>query len=234
VKTLLLLLSVSSLALLCGCASVSVKRERRTGGQPARKPVKIYVADFDASHGDFKIVGDEAKNPGAFKKHAEQLMTDYLVKNLSAHVAPAESVRGAKGRVPDRGWLVKGRFLRVYTGSRILRAGVGLGAGGTKMETRVEVYDLASRGKPFMTFETTGGSNAMPGLLTSTGPVSAAFSMATQAMMGISDDAARTSRMITGAISEYLADRGWIAKNKVYESKKPGQYQLVHEQWTGN
>ena len=102
------------------------------------------------------------------------------------------------------------------------------------METRVQVYDLASQGKPFMTFETTGGSNAMPGLITSTGPVSAAFSMATQAMMGVSDDAARTSRMITGALSEYLASRGWIAKNKVYESKKLGKYQLVHEQWTGN
>lgn len=226
-----LLLAVSSMAMLCGCASVSVRSESRTRSQPARKPVKIYVADFDAAHGDFKIVGDEAKNPAAFKKHAAKIMTDYLVKNLSAHVAPAEP---ATRRVSDRGWLVTGQFVRVYTGSRILRAGVGLGAGGTKMETRVQVYDLANRGKPFLKFETTGGSNAMPGLLTSTGPVSAAFSMATQAMMGISDDAARTSRMITGALSEYLASRGWIAKNKVYESKKLGKYQLVHEQWTGN
>jgi hypothetical protein len=229
-----LLLSASTLALLCGCASVSVKNERRTGAHPTRKPAKIYVADFDSSHGVFKIAGDEAKNPEVFKKHAEKLLTDYLVKNLNAHVAPAEPIRDARSGVPGRGWLLTGQFVRVNTGSRILRAGLGLGAGGTKMETRVEIYDLANRGKPFMTFETTGGSNAMPGLLTSTGPVSAAFSIATQAMMGISDDAARTSRMITGALSEYLASRGWIAKNKVYESKKPGQYQLVHEQWIGN
>jgi len=229
-----LLLSISSLALLSGCASVSVKSESRTGAQPVRKPVRIYVADFDAAHGDFKIVGDEARNPALFKKHAEKLISDYLVKNLSAHVAPAEAVKDAKGRVRGQGWLVTGQFVRVYTGSRVLRAGVGLGAGGTKMETRVQVRDLASRGRPFMTFETTGGSNAMPGLLTSTGPVSAALSMTTQAMMGVSDDAARTSRMITGALSEYLAARGWIAKDKVYESKKPGQYQIVHEQWIGN
>jgi hypothetical protein len=233
-KTLPLLLSAFSLALLCGCASVSVKSESRTGAQPPRKPVKIYVADFDTSHGVFKIAGDESKNPEAFKKNAARLLSGYLVKTLTAHVAPAEPVKSAQGRVPGKGWLLTGEFVRVNTGSRILRAGLGLGAGGTKMETRVEVYNLASREKPFLTFETTGGSNAMPGLLTSTGPVSAAFSMATQAMMGVSDDSARTSRMIAGALSEYLSSRGWVAKGKVYESKKPGPSQLVHEQWTGN
>src|SRR4029079_17604582 len=116
--------------------------------------------------------------------------------------------------------------------SRLLRSGVGLGAGGTKMETRVRVYDLASSAQPFLTFETTGGSNAMPGLLTSTGPVSAAFSMTTQAMMGVTDDAARTSRMITGALNGYLVEHGWLNKSKAYSAKKLGKYQLVHEQYT--
>ena len=90
-KTLALLLSASSLAFLAGCASVSVRSEHRAGAQPARKPVKIYVADFDTSHGGRSaIAGDGAKNPEAFKKNAQKLMSDYLVKNLSAHVAPAE------------------------------------------------------------------------------------------------------------------------------------------------
>jgi Domain of unknown function (DUF4410) len=233
-KTPALLLSASSLALLCGCASVSVKSENRTGAQPAHKPAKIYVADFDASRAVFKIGGQQANDPEAYKKNAQKLLSGYLVKNLTAHIAPAEAVKGAPGRISGRGWLLTGQFVRVNTGSRFLRATVGLGAGGTKMETRVEVYDLASQGKPFLRFETTGGSNAMPGLLEATGPASAVLSPFTQAMMGVSDDAARTSRMITGALSEYLAARGWIAKNKMYESKKPGQYQLIHEQWIGN
>jgi hypothetical protein len=126
---------------------------------------------------------------------------------------------------------VTGEFVRVYTGSRILRAGVGLGAGGTKMETRVSVFDLASAGRPFLTFETTGGSNAMPGLLTNPG-TSAAISMTMQAMMGVTDDAARTSRMITGELAEYLVERGWLAKDKAYSAKKLGKYQLVHEQYS--
>ena len=34
--------------------------------------------------------------------------------------------------------------------------------------------------------------------------------------------------MIAGALSEYYAERGWIAKDKVFKIKKPGEYQFVH------
>jgi hypothetical protein len=151
------------------------------------------------------------------------------VKGVNNHVAPAERVGNVVG-LPKTGWLVSGEFLRVNTGSRILRAGVGLGAGGTKMETRVHVYDLSSSAQPFLTFETTGGSNAMPGLLTNPG-TTAAISMTTQAMMGVTDDCARTSRMIAGELNEYLIHRGWLDKSKAYSVKKLGKYQLVHEQY---
>ena len=85
--------------------------------------------------------------------------------------------------------------------------------------------------EPFLTFETTGGSNAMPGLLTNPG-TSAAISMTTQAMMGVTDDCARTSRMITGALNGYMIDRGWLPKSKAYSAKRLGKYRLVHQQYT--
>jgi Domain of unknown function (DUF4410) len=111
-----------------------------------------------------------------------------------------------------------------------MRMIVGLGAGGSKMETSVEVFDLAAGGgKPFMHFSTTGGSNAMPGLITSGGPgVGAVYSMIHAAAVGTTDDAARTSRMIAGALSEYYGERGWIPKDEVFKIKKPGEYQLIH------
>ncbi len=219
-----------ALALLSSCASVSVKGEHRATKQPAQKPGKIYVANFDTRQGVYKIAGAESKDPEAFKKKTAETLSAYLVKGINTHVAPAERASGVVG-LPKIGWLVSGEFIRVNTGSRILRSGVGLGAGGTKMETRVQVYDLASSAEPFLTFETTGGSNAMPGLITSTGPVSAAFSMTTQAMMGVTDDAARTSRMIAGALNSYLVERHWLDKSKAYSQKKPGKFQLVHEQY---
>jgi hypothetical protein len=230
-KIATLLLPCLALVLFSSCASVSVRSEKQVAKQPVRKPTKIYVAEFGSSQGNYKIQGEPGKNPEAFKKKTAETLAAYLVKGINDHVAPAERASSV-GRLPKTGWLVAGEFLRVNTGSRILRSGVGLGAGGTKMETRVLVYDLASGTEPFLTFETTGGSNAMPGLLTSTGPGSAAFSMMTQAMLGVTDDAARTSRMITGALNSYLIERGWLEKSKAYSAKRPGKYRLVHQQYT--
>lgn len=215
-------------ALLSGCASVSV-RELRQSRSGVTKPQHIYVVPFDTSRGSFRIA--DAKTRGeidAFRQGTATLLADYTVRNVSKHVAPASKVV-SPAVAPASGWLVTGRFTRVHTGSRMLRMGVGLGAGGTKMETSVEVFDLSTgRRRPFLRFDTTGGSNAMPGLLTSTGPVSAAVSVASQAGTGVTDDAARTSRMITGALSEFMFERGWIPKEKVFKIKKPGEYQLVH------
>ncbi|MDR3404075.1 MAG: DUF4410 domain-containing protein [Chthoniobacter sp.] len=219
-----------SLILLSSCASVSVKGEQRTAGKPVRKPAKIYVADFDTTKGVYKIAGAENKDPEAFKKKIAGLLTGYVVKSVNDHVAPAQQAASTHG-LPRSGWLVTGEFVRVCTGSRLLRAGIGLGAGGSKMETRVSIIDLAGNSKPFMTFETTGGSNAMPGLLESSGPGSAVISMTTQSMMGVTDDAARTSRMIAGELNTYLIERGWLSKDKKYSVKKLGDYQLVHEQY---
>ena len=55
--------------------------------------------------------------------------------------------------------------------------------------------------------------------------------MLTQSMMGVTDDAARTSRMVAGELNTYMMERGWIAKDKKYSVKKLGEYQLIHEQY---
>lgn len=223
-------LFVLSLAFLSSCASISVKGEHRTSGKPAQKPAKIYIADFSTATGAYKIAGAESKDPEAFKKKIAGLLATYTAKSVSDHVAPAVRVTATRG-LPRNGWLVTGEFVRVNTGSRVLRAGVGLGAGGSKMETRVSVIDLAGNGQPFLTFETTGGSNAMPGLLESSGPGSAVISMTTQSMMGVTDDSARTGRMIAGELNNYMIEHGWLGKKKKYSAKKLGDYQLLHEQY---
>ncbi|MEA3212057.1 MAG: hypothetical protein QOE70_5114 [Chthoniobacter sp.] len=193
------------------------------------RPKQVYVVPFDTGGATIRIAGTKtAAESDAFKQNLATVLADYTVKNVSKHVAPAVKIASAAA-APATGWLVTGRFIRVNTGSRGLRVFVGLGAGGTKMETAVEVIDLAgNRHRPILQFTTTGGSNAMPGLLSSTGPGSAAFSMMTQANTGVTDDAARTSRMITGALSEYFVERGWIAQGQVFKTKKPGDYQLIH------
>jgi hypothetical protein len=223
-------LAIVVLALFSSCASVSVKGVNRTTRRPTRKPDKIYVAEFDTSHGAYKIAGAESKDPETFKRKIAGLLAGYIVKDANIHVAPTQLAANPR-TLPRSGWLVSGEFVRVNTGSRFLRAVVGLGSGGSKMETRVSVTDLSGPGKPFLTFETTGGSNAMPGLMESSSPWGAALSMTAQSMMGVTDDAARTSRMITGELNSYMIQRGWLSKDKVYSVKTPGQFELVHEHY---
>jgi hypothetical protein len=102
-----------------------------------------------------------------------------------------------------------------------LRSTVGFGAGGTKMETQVFVYNLADNATaPFLTFQTTGGSGASPGMI-ATGPggvavsaVSSAVSAVGGAASGVTDDTERTSRVITAALSDYMYNQGWISKEQ--------------------
>ncbi len=102
-------------------------------------------------------------------------------------------------------------------GSRLLRGTIGFGAGGTKLETKVSVYDLdVSDEKPFLTFSTTGGSNAEPGALTGvwTDPVTAVVGMGLSGLGGIAhgltEDSHRTAREITAVLSDYMFRHGWI------------------------
>lgn len=210
--------------MLAGCASVSVKDEARgTGAQPKSRPNVIYVADYDFDGARFQApAGHEAE----LKAKTQGIFSDALVKFLGSHAGTAQHLES--GKMPATGWLVKGRFLRVNTGNRAARMLIGLGAGGTKMETETMVYDLASPKEPFLRFKTTGGSNAMPGAIPAAGPTSSTLALLSQAQTGITDDSKRTARMITGEILDYMVGRGWIGAQAL-KAKKLGEYQVLPE-----
>jgi hypothetical protein len=130
------------------------------------------------------------------------------------------------------GWLITGQFTRVNQGSRALRIALGLGAGGTKMETAVQVYDLTERRRerPLFSFSTSGGSNAEPGIITSVGPLTpttvpaAVIAVAGKAGHGVTEDDKRTARVIAAKVSEELAARGCLPpEHKPGKAKRPGE-----------
>jgi Domain of unknown function (DUF4410) len=211
---------LSGLAMLfASCASVSVKGVQNTdAAKPGAKPARIYVEPFAVARTSVKE-HPMRKNPGALKTEARDLVAKYLVKELSRHVAPASLV--APGSRPGRGgWLVTGEFTRLNEGSRFMRMAVGLGMGGTKMETRVAVRNLPAKNRPFLTFSTTGGSGAGPGAATNPIPFSSAPTALLASKSGITDDAERTARMITAEIAQYAAERGWIPAASVPKTKR--------------
>lgn len=162
-----------------------------------------------------------------FKKDVQLRLKRALVRQFTEHLAPAREISTYAEIPRGNHWLVVGSFDRVSEGSRALRAVVGFGAGGTKMETTVKVYNLEDTSRyPFLIFKTTGGSGAEPGALSSvvgtagtTAVVGAAAAAAGGASRGVSDDTYRTARMITAELSEYMRQRGWIMEEQALEPK---------------
>ena len=217
------------LILFSGCASVSVtgvKNHREGGAEPAR----FYVADFETRGAQWKITS-RSRTAEQFKRERADALAEELTKNINANLGPARRV-GSSRVVPPDGWLITGRFIRVSEGNPAARIIVGLGAGGTKLETETVVLDGTAGGAPILQFGTTGGSNAMPGMIMSSGPTGAVSNAVQQMNKGLKDDTKRTARMITASLAEYMLQRGWIDRARI-KPKRPGQFQLLQPQGIG-
>jgi hypothetical protein len=197
---------------LTGCASVSVKDVARTERGEAGRPNRIYVAPFTVDAAGIKE-NPARRAPGHLGVEAQQLLSGYLVSELNRMGVPATAVPGTIAPSPNT-WVVSGRITRLAEGNRLLRMAVGLGSGGTKFETQVEVRNKPA-GAPFLRFHTSGGSNAMPGGITNPVPFSGVPTALLNSKDGITDDSARTARMIAGTIGGYMAEHGWLAREKI-------------------
>lgn len=218
-----LLLPLLAVPLLAGCASISVAPETNVATEQA--PKKIYVETFDTAKGDFRV-DRTGKELADFKSNLQLMMSTGISFDLTKRLITATAVDGHPLFPRQRAWAIKGEFEKVYQGSRLLRGTVGFGLGETKLVCRVRVYNLAdSRPGPFLTFVTTGGSNAEPGAITSfaTDPLSLAIQAAAggagNVAHGVTEDTRRTAREITAELSDYMYHRGWIPKDKWIEPK---------------
>ncbi|HEX8296979.1 MAG TPA: DUF4410 domain-containing protein [Chthoniobacteraceae bacterium] len=196
---------------------MSVRDVAAGSSRPSARPSRIYVEPFSTEGAVIKE-NFARKNRGKLPEEAQQLLAHYIAAEINRLGVPA-TVVGRAGGTPANAWALSGRFTRIEEGSRVLRMGLGLGLGGTKMETAVQVRTVAGN-RPFLNFVTTGGSNATPGAATNPIPFSAAPTALLNSKEGVSDDAARTARMISATLAEYLQERGWIQPGKARTLKK--------------
>jgi len=208
------------LPLLAGCASVSVKEDQWAKERLAL-PKRVYVKNYDVPPEALAVdrAGEELE---VFRKTTADNFNKELCERISKRIAPAmpltEKTRPQKGD-----WVVEGRFLQVEQGSRLLRSLVGLGAGGTKMEARTTVSAIKARGKKktIAEIETTGGSNAEPGLLTFPTPIGGGIrALLSLAKTGVTADQRRTARMISAAMAEQLEAQGYQLPGKKEKAKR--------------
>jgi hypothetical protein len=220
---LLLVPLLAVMLLAAGCSSVSVHPDpvppTATHAQ-AEAPRKIIVEDFSFAGADVRADRD-GKELEDFKQKVNNDLTHALSKSIVKLGLPVEICKRKEDTFsPQPAWLIRGRYLRVYQGSRALRGFVGFGAGGTKVETAVAVYDLSvSTQVPIFTFETTGGSGAEPGGLLAINPVGFVVGTAGKSVKGLSDDTKRTARMISAYLSEALFKQGYILPDNVRFAK---------------
>jgi hypothetical protein len=207
-----------------GCSSISVQ-PRTVLAAPSSAPQRIVLADFRyADESDRVRVDREGQELRAFKSDLRAKMRGFLAKDLARFGIPVEETAGGKAPPGPPGWLITGEFTRINQGSRALRIIVGLGAGGTKMETRVRVAAIGT-GRRICSFRTTGGSNADSGIITSYGPLTVAtaggalINIVGSSAHGVTEDARRTAKMIADYISVQLAGRGAIPRDKAREPK---------------
>jgi hypothetical protein len=227
------LLLLAPLLMLSGCASVSVGNIHPKGVPPKKLPEKIYVSPFVAPVENFRV-GRGEKDLNAFIKEEQKNFTAALVAQLSKHIAPAEALPEGKSAPKGNYWLITGIYDRVNQGSRALRIGVGFGAGGTKLETRVLCSTLTSvKPTPFLSMLTTGGSGIAPGAWAAFTPAGAFYIPGAVAnaggasLGGLSVDRARTAREITAALSEYCFTNGLITERRTRRPKKVGMLPSV-------
>jgi hypothetical protein len=208
---------------LTGCASISIQPGNSVAtDQP---PKKVYVEGFDTATGDFRV-DREGEELAAFKSSLQIMMSTAISYDLTKRLIPAERIDGHPRFPLQAAWVIKGEFVRVEQGSRLLRGAVGFGLGATKLVCRVQVYNLADNHPgPFLSFTTTGGSNAEPGAITSfaTDPltlvIQAVAGGAGNVAHGVTEDTERTAREITATLSDYLYQHGWISEDKWIKPK---------------
>jgi len=215
---------LSLAALLCSCGSVSIYKQREMEISRFEAPQKIYVQDFKGQDSNFRV---DRKSDSLFefrKKITGQLSGD-IVKRLNEAGFAAESLPEGVNVPKGPYWLVGGSFDRVNQGSRLLRALVGLGAGGTKVETTVAVSSLSQKPpREFLTFKTSGGSNTEPGpgaLILPTDPLDVVLPIVwASSMTGLTKDTSRTAKEITATLSEYLTQKGLPTQNPKLKPKR--------------
>jgi len=229
--------------LLAGCASATVTPERVAAPVTVARPARIVVYDFAVTSAEvtlnqsvlaqtYRAVQANEGSPPPGK-----LATGHAVaKDLSNSLVPdlqrlGFTVEKLKRGTPVTGnaLIVDGAFLNVEEGNRLRRLAIGLGAGASKLDTRVKVYQ-SSEGAPHrvLEFETHVESSKMPGAAITMGAGAAAQGAVTASSAAVAAGMAgakahlssmgaltdETSAQITAYLSQYFAKQGWISSDK--------------------
>lgn len=200
-----------------------IEEKENTALAPKSAPSELLVRPFEVSEGARFDVASAEKGEDTREKVGRTIAMGVLSRG-ERWIAPCRII-GKDTKLPREGLLVEGRVLVAQQGSRALRLGIGLGFGRTHMDTTVRVFNLAASAKePWLTCKTTGGSNMEPGFIFGlavpspmvipviAGIAGGAVSTVTRSNKGVTQDAKRTGRAVTGVVHDRLVVRGLVPR----------------------
>jgi hypothetical protein len=233
---------------IAGCTPASITPGTSARPVYAGKPSEIIVYDFAVSSAEVtqnqSIIqrAYRAVSMNAEQQQASQLQTgheaakdlsDMLVRQLTDLGFTAQQAqRGTP--VPAGALVIDGQFHDVDEGNRLRRLVIGFGAGASKLDTQVEIYQYSGNSPTqLLNFTTHAESGKMPGAAVTMGAGAAAQGGVTlaagAATMGVSGAkvyrsatgflADSTAKQIVAYFSQYAANQGWITQDQAQKVK---------------
>jgi hypothetical protein len=220
---------------LAACAPSTVQTSFEQAPALGR-PNTILVYDFAVSADEVQldrgVVGDvesqQAHTPRTTQElelghKVARIISDELVSEINAMGLPAKRAWGAPSSW-ERALVVEGQLLSVDQGNMAERITIGLGAGRSDVESRVQLYAATQSGlERLETFTTTMKSGYMPGMAETMGAGAigghlAVSALASGALHGAGEkfsadveaEAKRTAKAIGTQLRGYFETQGWV------------------------
>jgi hypothetical protein len=229
------LIMALSLTLLAACTSVSVDREVGAMEQ-LPPPDRVLVYNFAVTPQEVQLdaVGSAITSTldGTADSQQEQQIghkvADALAKRLVSDIQNMGlDAERASGPLPSAGTdlLILGQLVSIDQGNEAERVIIGLGAGRSDVEARVQVYQSTSDKRiPVETLEGTAKSSLMPGAAETLGvggltghllvsvAITAGSQVANQTLSAnVESEAGRLADSISDQLESLFMAQGWIA-----------------------
>jgi hypothetical protein len=207
-----------------GCATANVQ-PGRAAPEGLPQPSVVLVYDFAVTPAD--LTGNaSADAPSSEEVELGRATAASLSEQLVARLEKAGiDARRADAATPTplHALLIQGQFLDVDAGSRMKRVVIGFGAGSSRLEARVQAFQVQADGivriaeaeasatgakTPGMAIPVAGGAAA--GSLAVSAAVSGGMNIAKETRGGMDADAGHMAEQIAERIVAYYERHGWL------------------------
>jgi len=230
-------------AMVGGCATANVSQGTTAAPVSTNRPSQIIVYEFAVSASEvtqnqsilqraYRAVAMDTDQQAASQLQtghdAAKDLSDELVRKLTELGFNAQQMpRGTSA--PDGALIIDGQFQNVDEGNRLRRLVIGFGAGASKLDTEVNVNQVANGATTqLLDFKTHAESGKMPGAAMTMGVGAAAqggaaigAGAATATLGGVRTYASTmgyladsTAKQIVAYFSQYAANQGWITQEQ--------------------